>query len=47
MFQRLLISLAVVLAFALPADAEDKPSKQKPGKSLLNLDLGAKKTVWV
>lgn len=43
MFQKLLISLAVVLAFALPAAAEEKPSKEKSGKSLLNLDLGAKK----
>jgi len=53
MFQRLFIILAVVLAFALPANAEEKPSKEKPskekpskekpGKSLLNLDLGAKK----
>ncbi|MFZ0849596.1 MAG: hypothetical protein WAO08_10385 [Hyphomicrobiaceae bacterium] len=38
MFQRLLISVAVVMAFALPATAEEKP-----GKSLLNLDLGGKK----
>jgi len=48
MFQKLLICLTVVLAFALPANAEEKPSKEKPGKekpskSLLNLDLGAKK----
>jgi hypothetical protein len=43
MFQKLLISLAVIVAFALPANAEEKASKEKPGKSLLNLDLGAKK----
>src|SRR5262245_33574257 len=53
MFQRLFIILAVLLAFALPANAEEKPSKEKPGnekpstdkpgKSLLNLDLGATK----
>ena len=43
MFQKLLICLTVVLAFALPANAEEKPSKEKPSKSLLNLDLGAKK----
>ena len=43
MLQRLLICLAVVLALALPAIAEEKPSKEKPAKSLLNLDLGAKK----
>ena len=43
MFQKLLFSLAVVLAFALPANAEEKPGKEKPAKSLLNVDLGAKK----
>jgi hypothetical protein len=45
MFQRLLISVAVVLAFALPATAEEKPSKEKSGKSgpILNLDVGNKK----
>jgi hypothetical protein len=45
MFQRLLITLAVVLAFALPATAEDKPSKEKEksGKPSFNLNIGGKK----
>jgi hypothetical protein len=45
MFQRLLISVAVVLAFALPATAEDKPAKEKEksGKPSLNLNIGGKK----
>ena len=47
MFQRLLISLAVALAFALPATAEDKPGKEKEksGKSgpSFNFDIGNKK----
>jgi hypothetical protein len=40
MFQRLLVSVAVVLAFALPATAEEKPGKSGP---MLNFDLGNKK----
>ena len=45
MFQRLLIPLAVVLAFALPATAEDKPAKEKEksGKPSFNLNVGGKK----
>ncbi len=40
MLQRLLVSVAVVLAFALPATAEEKPGKSGP---MLNFDLGNKK----
>jgi hypothetical protein len=36
----LLISVAVLLAFALPATAEEKPGKSGP---MLNFDLGSKK----
>jgi hypothetical protein len=45
MFQRLLIALAVILAFALPATAEDKPGKEKEksGKPSFNLNIGGKK----
>ena len=45
MFQKLLISVAVVLAFALPATAEDKPTKdkEKSGKPSFNLNIGGKK----
>jgi len=45
MFHRLLISVTVVLAFALPATAEDKPSKEKEksGKPSFNLNIGGKK----
>jgi hypothetical protein len=45
MFQRVLISVAVVLAFALPATAEDKPAKEKEksGKPSFNLNIGGKK----
>jgi len=45
MFQKLLISVAVVLAFALPATAEEKPSKdkEKSGKPSFNLNIGGKK----
>jgi len=45
MFQRLLICVAVVLAFALPATAEEKPSKEKEksGKPSFNLNIGGKK----
>ena len=45
MFHRLLISAALVLAFALPATAEDKASKEKDqsGKPSFNLNIGGKK----
>ena len=45
MFQRLLISVAVVLAFAIPATAEEKPGKEKEksGKPSFNLNIGGKK----
>ena len=37
---QLLVSIPVVLAFALPATAEEKPGKSGP---MLNFDLGNKK----
>ena len=45
MFQTLLMSLAFVLAFALPATAEEKPSKEKEksSKPSFNLNIGGKK----
>jgi hypothetical protein len=42
MFQPLLISVAVVLAFALPATAQEKEKAGKSGPSF-NIDLGGKK----
>jgi hypothetical protein len=51
MFQRLLIRLPVVLAFALPATAEEKPGKEKEksGKSVLHSisTSATRRTVWV
>lgn len=40
MFQTVIVSIVLVLAFALPANAEEKPGKSGP---TLNLDLGSKK----